>query len=200
MKLFSTLVLIGAMLFAGAAQADHHEKSEDAKKKEEMMKAWQEYATPSDGHKILRSMAGQWSYKSKYWEKADAQPHESKGTASMRMILGGRYLEGNVKGKTMGMPFEGRSLLGYDNLKKKYESTWIDNMGTGHMRSEGKFDAAENALKEEGDFMCPIAKEKLEFRSEWKILDKNTMIFSMWGEGPDGGDEYKQMEMTFKRM
>jgi hypothetical protein len=35
------------------------------------------------------------------------------------------------------MPFEGISTLGYDNAKKTFFSTWIDNMGTGMMVMEG---------------------------------------------------------------
>lgn len=30
------------------------------------------------------------------------------------------------------MPFEGISTLGYDNAKKTFFSTWIDNMGNRH--------------------------------------------------------------------
>lgn len=34
------------------------------------------------------------------------------------MIFGGRYQLSNYKGNFMGMPFEGMSIMGYDNAKK----------------------------------------------------------------------------------
>ena len=41
----------------------------------------------------------------------------------------------------MGMPFQGMSTMAYDNGKKTFMSTWIDNMGTGILETEGTYDA-----------------------------------------------------------
>jgi Protein of unknown function (DUF1579) len=46
------------------------------------------------------------------------------------MILGGRYQQSTTKGSFNNMPFEGISLLGYDNAKKVFMNSWVDNMGT----------------------------------------------------------------------
>ena len=35
------------------------------------------------------------------------------------------------------MTFKGTGIEGYDNGKKKFVGTWMDNMGTGIMMSEG---------------------------------------------------------------
>ena len=35
---------------------------------------------------------------------------------------------------------------GYDNVKKKFLASWIDNMGTGIMNLEGTYDAATKSL------------------------------------------------------
>ena len=51
--------------------------------------------------------------------------------------MGGRYLEQRFKGDIMGMPFEGIGYTGYDNVKKQYWGTWMDNMSTGMMTSTG---------------------------------------------------------------
>ena len=45
--------------------------------------------------------------------------------------MGGRYLHGMFKGTAMGQPFEGASVSGYDNTKKKYFNVWVDSMSTG---------------------------------------------------------------------
>lgn len=46
----------------------------------------------------------------------------------------------------MGMPFEGHGTLAYDNHRKMFVSTWIDNMGSGIMVLEGTYDDASKTL------------------------------------------------------
>lgn len=170
-------------------------------KKQEMMKKWQEYATPNENHKIFASMTGKWKYTSKWWEKADSKPEESKGTSTIKTIMGGRFLQHETKGKAMGQPFNGLGFTGYDNLKGKYDTIWFDSMGTGIMHGTGTYDASTKTIKDSGDYSCPMSDDKKrEYRGEWKLIDKNTMSYTMFGPGHDDSDEFKQMEMTFKRI
>lgn len=190
--LFAIISLVGSVALAAETQKMDPKKAE-------MMKKWQEFATPGEPHKILAGFAGKWKYTSKWWEAADAKPEESKGTSNNKMIMGGRFLQQEVKGKSMGMPFEGLGVIGYDNLKKKYESTWLDNMGTGTMKGTGDYDATTQTLKESGEASCPMTDNKAKpFKSEWKVVSKDNFTLTMWGPGKDG-KEYKQMELDFKR-
>lgn len=170
-------------------------------KKEEMMKKWMTFSTPGAPHKVLENMAGKWKYTSKMWESAEAAPQESKGTSSMKMIFGGRYLHMTSKGKAMGMPFEGIGYIAYDNLREKYETIWFDNMGTGLMKGTGSYDEKTQVLKDSGEFSCPISDDKeAEYKSEWKFVDKNHLMFTMWGPSMDTHKEIKMMEMKFNRV
>jgi hypothetical protein len=196
-----TTLITGLLIACLSVTAFAKDDEKDAAKKQEMMKAWMEYSTPGEAHKLLKNMAGKWKYTSKWWEKKDGKPEESSGTATMKSILGGRFIQHDIKGKAMGQPFEGMGIMGYDNVKKKYETYWLDTMGTGIMRGEGKFDAEKKMLTEEGEHTCPASKDKsMEYRGEWTFVDKNTMTYAMYGEGMEGGDEFKNMEMTFKRV
>ncbi len=170
-------------------------------KKQEMMKKWMEVATPGASHKVLEPMAGAWTYTSKWWEAADAKPDESTGKSTMKMILGGRYLQQEYTGKAMGMPFMGMGLTGFNNISGKYETLFIDNMGTAMMHGEGSFDAATKILSGSGEHACPFSESKMaKYRGEWKIIDKNNMSYTMYGHGMDGkSPEFKSMEMIFKR-
>ncbi len=192
-------VLFLVMFCCAIAFAKDHAKKEMDPKQQEMMKSWHEYATPGAPHKMLSDMVGKWNYTSKFWESAEAQqPEESKGSSTFKMILGGRFLQHDTKGKAMGMDFTGMGLTSYNNLKKKYETLWLDNMGTGMMHGEGTFDEATKTLNDKGEFTCPMTKDQRSYRGEWKIIDKNNMVYSM--SGPDlKGKDHKQMEMTFKR-
>ncbi len=197
MKLLSLLALV-SMLSVVSSHAEDHKMDP---KQAEMMKAFQAAATPGTQHKMLAGMAGKWTYTSKFWESAEAKPEVSKGTSTMKMILGGRYLQHDIKGKAMGMPFEGLGITGYDNVKGEYSTIWLDNMGTGIMSGKGSFDESSKTLTDSGEFTCPIAQNKTQsYRGEWHIVDKNNMVYSMYSAGMNvGGPQFKNMEMTFKR-
>ncbi len=187
----------------GVAQEDTQKKTRptaDAQK-QEMMKKWMEAATPGAPHQVLAPLAGTWTFTSRYWEAPDAQPEQTNGTSTMKMILGGRFLQQEMKGKAMGMPFTGISITGFNNVTGKYETVWIDSMMTGIMRSEGTYDPAKKTLNDVGESASPLAEtKKVSFRTEWKIVDKNNMTFTMYGRGADGvGPEFKESEIVFKR-
>src|SRR4051812_8985726 len=117
----------------------------------EMMKQMMELSKLNENHKMLTDSVGTWSYTVKMWMNPDpnAKPEEAKGTAVRKSIMEGRFVTMDVTGK-MEMPgadgkkkemtFKGMGLEGYDNVKKKFVGTWMDNMGTGMMTSEGDYD------------------------------------------------------------
>ena len=193
MKLMTLIIA----LFISTAYAD---EKPDAKK-EEVMKKWMEYSTPGESHKLIAGLAGKWTFVAKSWETAESKHEETKGTSNMKMILGGRFLLQDIKGKMMGQKYEGHGMLGFDNIKKTFDSVWIDNMGTGVMHGTGTYDAATQTITEKGEFTCPATENKTsEYRNEWKFNDKDTMTFSMFGKGMEDKAEYKMMEIIYKRV
>jgi hypothetical protein len=95
-------------------------------------------------------MEGTWMAKVKSWMSPGAPPMENDGTSESKMALGGRFLEERVQSSFMGQPFSGIGYTGYDNVKKKYVSTWMDNMGTMIMVMEGTTDPAGNVITSTG--------------------------------------------------
>ena len=73
-------------------------------------------------------------------------------------------------------------------------------MGTGMMHGSGSYDASSKIIKDKGTFTCPVREKPVDYRSEWKILDKNNTRFSMWAPDFETGKEYKQMEIVYKRV
>src|SRR5687767_13932178 len=100
-------------------------------------KNWQQYMTPGEPHKMMASWSGTWNAEVTSWDKPGATPRTSTGKAVNKTILNGLYQTSSFKGNMMGMPFEGVSTTGYDNHKKKFITSWIDNMGSGIMHMEG---------------------------------------------------------------
>ena len=167
----------------------------------EMMKKYEAAATPGEPHKVLADIAGNWKTVTQMWESPDSKAKSSKGTSNFKMVLGGRWLQQEFKGNMMGKPYQGMGLIGYDNVKQKYQTNWFDSMSTGSLKSEGDFDVSTKTLKDSGTMSSPVTPSKTqEIRSEWQMVDKKKMIFSMFGKGPvESGPEFKMMEIVYTR-
>jgi hypothetical protein len=166
--------------------------------KEEMMQKWMDYATPGPEHKELNRMVGKWNYKVKMWMDPQSAPEESTGKSDIRWVMGGRYIEQNTKGKSMGQNFEGKGIIGYDRATKKFRSVWYDNMGTGLMIGSGTFNAKENTLEEAGSSSCPF-KGTVTYRFNTWFKDKDHFNSEMFMENPFTGIESKNMLIEYTR-
>jgi len=158
-----------------------------------MMKA----GTPGEPHKRLAAFAGAWDATVKTYMQPGQPPQVSHGTAVNKAILGGRYVEQDFNGDFMGMPFSGVGYWGYDNLKKQYVSTWMDNMGTGVMTLTGTSDNP-NQYTFKGSAPDPMTGKDTPFEERWTVSDSDHHSFEMWGPAPDG-KMFKMMEITYSR-
>lgn len=154
--------------------------------------------TPGAPHDLLKAQNGKWEGKITMWMTPGAPPTESKGTAVNRMILGNRYQESKFTGTFMGKPFEGQSIVGYDNAKKKYISSWVDNMGTGLMVAEGTWDAASKAITFHGSFVDPATGKECKMREIMTFIDDKNQKMEMFTT-MSGTPEYKSMEIVYTR-
>ena len=154
---------------------------------------------PGEQHAALAKDNGVWTAEMTYWETPDAPPMKITGTATNKTIWGNRYQQSTFKCEMgPGMSFEGLSTLGYDNVKKKYVNTWIDNMATGIMIMEGTYDAASKTINMTGKGADYRSGKDIEMRQTFKLVDDNTQLMEMYATFP-GGKEYKNMEITYKR-
>jgi Protein of unknown function (DUF1579) len=163
-----------------------------------MNKAWQNFMTPGDMHKWMEKTNGTWEAEVSQWMDPAAPPTKSKATNVQSSALGGRYVIGKFNSTMMGQPFEGMSTMGYDNAKKMFTSTWVDNMGTGIVHLSGTYDEATKTLNLKGHQTDPMTGKDSDMREEMKMIDDNSYTMAMYGAGMDG-KEMKFMEGTFKR-
>jgi hypothetical protein len=162
-----------------------------------MMKAWMDFMTPGDMHKWMAKSDGTWSGDvNSYMDPTN--PMKSKATVTSKMIYNGLYQVSDYKGNMMGQPFEGHGILAYDNAKKHFVNTWIDNMGSGIIVMTGQYDAKSNTLKLKGTQTDPITGKDANIRQEVQFLNDDTQVFTMWGPGMDG-KEMKMMDMKLTR-
>ncbi|QNA44382.1 DUF1579 domain-containing protein [Lacibacter sediminis] len=163
-----------------------------------MAKAWQDFMTPGEMHKWMASHAGTWDAEVTSFMPG-APPSTSKATEVVKMVMNGLYQEGNLSGTMMGMPFTGKSIMAYDNAKKQFALTWIDNLGSGLMIMTGQYDAATKTMNLNGTQTDPATGKDSKVRQEQKFIDDDNYVLTMYGDGPDG-KEAKFMEATFKRV
>lgn len=163
-------------------------------------KAWIDFATPGDKQQMLAKSDGNWVGETTMWMENGGQPMTSTSEATNKMVFDGRYQMSTHKGNVMGMPFEGISIVGYDNSKKKFVSTWIDNMGTGIMNLEGDWNASAKSMELKGKMTDPSRPGKdCDVREVFTFVDDNTQKMEMYGPDPKTGKEFKTMEIVFKR-
>jgi hypothetical protein len=165
-----------------------------------MMKNWQSYMTPGDAHKMLASWDGIWNGDLTMWDYPGAEPKMTKGTAINKMVLGGRYQMSTHKSTMMGRPFEGIGTVAYDNSKKAFVSTWIDNFGTGIMTMEGPWDEASKTLTLTGKCVNPMMNDgsTMELKEVLKIVNDKNQVMEMYG--PDNtGKQFKMMEIKMTK-
>ncbi len=164
---------------------------------DESMKAMMAYMNPGDVHKMMAKSAGNWSGAISMWMQPNTPPATMTGDSKSEMILGGRYLQSKYTGSFNGMPFEGIGVMGYDNAKKIFTSSWIDNFGTGMMYLEGTWDGPSKTINFNGKMVDPVSGKDLPVRETLKFVDDNTQLFEMFVT--TDGKEYKSMEIKYTR-
>lgn len=147
---------------------------------------------PGAEHQQLAKATGTWDV---MVEGAGMPP--SKGTSEMKMSLNGFWLTETFSCPMGPMSFEGRSQTGFDPIKGKFVSTWIDNMSPALFVTEGTFDAKTRTLTMVGDGYDQ-AGQKVKMRNLTIHKDANTVLFEMYHTGADG-KESKVMTITYTR-
>jgi hypothetical protein len=128
--------------------------------------------------KVLAPLEGTWDYTVALREGPGAEPHMSTGTVTNELVFDHRFLSSRFFGTLYPGGHEvllaGQGLIGYDNTKQVYTSTWADTVTTGMMAGSGKFDEKERVLHETGRFTNPITGVEQGFRSELRFVDANS--------------------------
>lgn len=175
-----TLLLAGATAFA----------------QDQSNASWTEFMTPGPFHELLQQSDGEWAATITFWNQGE-KGETAHTTCTNSMILGGRYQQSIYKGSMMGIPFEGIGTTAYDNARKVFLSTWIDNMGTGMMYAEGRYDSTKQELIFQGYTSDPQTGDLTDYRETLRITNRNRQVMEMFMTVK--GREYKVMEIILER-
>lgn len=186
------LVVVCTSLFAQTQQQKMSPEEQKA------MEAWQKFMTPGDAHKALNATVGTFDAKVTMWMQPGAPPQVSNATCVGTWVLGNRYVEEQVTGTFMGQPFQGIGYTGYDNGKKQYVGTWIDNFGTGVMTSTGSSADNGKTFNFKSVTTDPMTGKDMPGEMRMTITDADHHTAEMWGPAPDG-KMFKMMQIEYTR-
>jgi hypothetical protein len=155
------------------------------------------YGMPGDAHKMMAKWDGNWTAEVKFYMPGAPEPMVTTLKTVNKMVNNGLVQQSTHNGTMMGMPFNGVSQTGYDNLRKVLWSTWMDNMSSGLVYMEGTWDDATKSMNLKGKMTDPETGMQMDMREVMKIVDDNTQMMEQYLT--HDGKENKSMDITFKR-
>jgi hypothetical protein len=162
--------------------------------KQEMQKKMEAAGTPGPAHKALGAFVGNWKAEVKSWCEPGGPPNVSQGTAKASWALNGHFLEAEFHGEMMGKPFNGRTLMGYDNIKQTFNTVWVSDMQTAIFTSEGRGENGNKVITLEGKSNCPATGRKdVPMKTVYRVVSADSYVFEMFNDGA------KSMEITYTR-
>lgn len=206
LRIFACAIALVAALLMTVNAALAQQKDEKAKwqnpspaEMQEMMKKWMEVASPGPGHKHLDQFVGKWDTHMKMWMGPNTTPMETKGTAETRWVFDGRFLLEEGSSEWMNMPHRGMLFIGYDNFKKKYVITFLDNMSTAIHSALGDYDEQKKVMTLLGKMDEPMTGEKDKpVRFVTRVISKDKYVFEAY-DLIGTPDEFKAVEVVYTR-
>ena len=192
-----SLLLLALLAMAPIARAEEPKKAEVDPAA--LMKAMEEFASPSPENRKLEPLAGKWTYTARFFLDPSKSPMESNGTVERHWILGKRFLEEKYVGTGFdGKPgFEGRGVMGYDKGRKMFTSGWICNMCTAISTAQGTSDAEGKTFTLTREDYCPLRQKMVKGRDVIRIESDDKVVLE--GYEIDGGQDRKTMEIVSSR-
>ncbi|HEV2299276.1 MAG TPA: DUF1579 family protein [Candidatus Acidoferrales bacterium] len=160
------------------------------------IQALAEAATPGPVHAQLMKLAGEYTVTMKFFTQPGAEPLESTGTATLKPILGGRFLEEENSGESFDQPYSGQRIYGYNKGSKQYEAIWIYTGSTAFLVLNGTSDDEGKTVRYSGAFLGPDGKPQ-DIHVTVKQTDDNHFVVRMMGSGP--ADSAPVVETTYTR-
>jgi len=193
----SKLGIFGVLVVVLAVTLNSQEMPSE-QDQQKMMEVYMELGALNENHEHLKNFVGEWGVTTKGWMFPGTDPTVSQGAIKGELILGGRFLKMEFKGTMFGQPFEGFQITGYDNLKNKYVTFWIDSTSTAFYLMSGVRDKATNAMRASGVWPEPMTGGTMKVRDVTELVSGDEFRYEMFMTGPDG-KEFKTLEYVAKR-
>ncbi len=155
---------------------------------------------PTAEHERLAKDVGTWDATIKSWSRGpDSEPAVSQGVELVKLLPGGLWIHSEFDGKFDALEFHGCGQSGYDTKKGKYVGTWVDNMTTELMVTEGDYDQASHTLTMYSKGTGPSGKP-YDAKMATRYDGDDARVFTISMKSDETKGEYmRMMEITYKR-
>jgi hypothetical protein len=141
---------------------------------------------PAAPHKLLATLEGEWTQTMRLFIEPGQPPVESAGTARYRVILGGRYIQEDVRVQVNGETVEWTALYGYDNAKRTFTAVWADNRSTSLDTAQSEPTSAPAAENTPATASLSLPAAPIRFRGIHEDAGaREPFIWSITIESPD---------------
>lgn len=177
---------------------DHAEQGRGDEEMTAEMQAWMAAGSPNEHHEHLSRMSGEWDMHGKMWLEPGAPATEFTGETSNTMIMGGRFLQSQISSELMGQQLRGMGLEGYDNVKKKHISMFIDDSGTAMQLAEGECSEDGKVITSMSESLDPVSGDTKKYKNRVTLVSDDLFAFEAWEQGPDG-EFIRKAKITYTR-
>jgi hypothetical protein len=198
-----SLVLGFALVFglmAGQVLSRDKPRDEPRVPPEEVTRALEKYGALGPEHAWLKKCEGKYDVRLRATFDPAEPMSETLGTCEDKLILGGLFLREEFDGECpfTHKPIHGIGVTGFDNARRKYQSSYINSLGSGISTCEGTADAAGKVLTFQGTRPNLMTGELMKVRSVFTIVDEKTSTYEEFVPGKDGR-EFRSLEITYTR-
>ena len=147
-------------------------------------------------HARLTAMAGTWDVELTFWFKPGAPPVTTKGTSTIRSILGGLFIEEKIEGTLNGTPFTTLAWTGFNTATRQYEATRIASTNTIRIAETGSYNEQTKQFELKADY--PFAGDTWHQRTVIQPASADAMTaisYLSFGAVP----EWKSVEIKYTR-
>ena len=162
---------------------DHEKQHMEEMSPDEMMAGMMKLATPNEHHAEILKSVGNWSAKTSFIMDPTQPPSEAPAKMTVKPMLDGKYAMAHFSMDFAGQPFEGYSIIGYDNAHEEYVSIWMDSMSTKITYMTGNKDKEGNLVML-GTSTTPMGDNPMKIVTTF--IDDNHTTDKFYDQMPDG--------------
>jgi hypothetical protein len=154
-------------------------------------------AAPADpDHDRLIAMCGTWDVDITMWTQPTGPGMTVKGTATIRSLLGGLFVEEKIDAAVNGMAITTLAWTGFNTATRQYEATRISSTNTARIAESGVFDDTSKQFELKADYQ--MGKDTWRQRTVIQQTSAETMMatsYLSFGAVP----EWKGVEIRYRR-
>jgi hypothetical protein len=153
-------------------------------------------ANAAPEHARLIAMCGTWDVEMTFWFQPGRPGVTTRGTSTIRSLLGGLFVEEQIEGALNGAPFTTLAWTGFNTATHQYEATRIASTNTMRVVETGGYDEAGKQFELKAEY--PVAGDLWHQRTVIQPISADTMMatsYLSFGTVP----EWKGVEIKYTR-